>query len=489
MNVSRTAESIEIGVKSFTDDDQRLFAAISLDVNPLHMDPLVARRLLTGRQAVHGIHVLLVAIEFWRNARNDRPTSLSCNFNNLISVDDQVVFSQKMSDANRYIIEARVNGLLCIGINIGTAKMMVSETASGVSRLDEDVNFVDNLSSPLNAQPETHLGKTYAIDLRGEDYSSQFPGSYRYYGGSGFAAICSLSYIVGMVCPGLHSIFTSFDLQFPDPTRCNNVLRFRCEAYDDRFGLFDIRLRGCAEGHIRAFLRPSPPELPSVAELAKFVGPAEFEGTTTLIIGGSRGLGAVTAKILAAGGGDIVITYASGIEQALQISEEINNLRRSTCAIARFDVTTDSFESLNVDFASLHSVYYFPTPRIFTKKATVFDPQIFLELYLFYVRKFYDLCAYLEAVAEKPLQVFFPSSVAIEERPRDITEYAMAKAAAEVLVVDINKYFKLVCVSAARLPRLNTDQTATIYKNISTQSNVDVLLPIVRSLNARISRK
>jgi hypothetical protein len=132
----------------------------------------------------------------------------------------------------------------------------------------------------------------------------------------------------------------------------------------------------------------------------------------------------------------------------------------------------------------LHSIYYFPTPRIFSKKAVVFDSKIFQEFYLFYVSQFYGLCAYLEAAAGKPLQVFFPSSVYVEDRPRDFTEYAMAKSAAEILIADINKHFKHVSIVTARLPRLNTDQNATIFKNISAHSNVDVLLPIVRSLNA-----
>src|SRR5258706_13144889 len=110
MNHSQTGGAREIGRRSFTDQDQKLFAAISLDVNPLHMDPLAARRLMTGKQAVHGVHVLLAAVELWRNERNARPTSLKCNFPNLIGVGDGVVFSQTDRNASSTIIEARVNG-------------------------------------------------------------------------------------------------------------------------------------------------------------------------------------------------------------------------------------------------------------------------------------------------------------------------------------------------------------------------------------------
>ncbi len=36
----------------FTSDDQLAFAKLSGDYNPLHMDPIYARRLLFGRQVV-----------------------------------------------------------------------------------------------------------------------------------------------------------------------------------------------------------------------------------------------------------------------------------------------------------------------------------------------------------------------------------------------------------------------------------------------------
>jgi hypothetical protein len=192
---------------------------------------------------------------------------------------------------------------------------------------------------------------------------------------------------------------------------------------------------------------------------------------------------------LAAGGGNVVITYAMGFEQALEINDEINHWRKSACEMVKFDLTTDSFKSMSLPFDSLDSVYYFPTPRIFIKKAAVFDPEMFREFSLFYVSKFYELCRHLEEVVGKPIQIFFPSTVFIEGRPPGVTEYAMAKSAAEVLIADINKYFKTVSVISARLPRLDTDQTATMFKNMRTESNVETLLPLIRSFNSRIDRK
>ena len=44
--------------------------------------------------------------------------------------------------------------------------------------------------------------------------------------------------------------------------------------------------------------------------------PGEFANVRALVIGGSRGLGEITAKIIAAGGGDVWITYRRGKEDA-----------------------------------------------------------------------------------------------------------------------------------------------------------------------------
>ena len=47
----------------FTSEDQLAFADLSGDFNPLHLDPVLARRLLFGRQVVHGLHALLWSLD------------------------------------------------------------------------------------------------------------------------------------------------------------------------------------------------------------------------------------------------------------------------------------------------------------------------------------------------------------------------------------------------------------------------------------------
>jgi hypothetical protein len=50
--------------RTFTLQDQIAFAKFSGDYNPLHIDPVAARRLMFGAPVVHGIHSLLWALEY-----------------------------------------------------------------------------------------------------------------------------------------------------------------------------------------------------------------------------------------------------------------------------------------------------------------------------------------------------------------------------------------------------------------------------------------
>jgi NAD(P)-dependent dehydrogenase (short-subunit alcohol dehydrogenase family) len=72
--------------------------------------------------------------------------------------------------------------------------------------------------------------------------------------------------------------------------------------------------------------------------ISGLVGAQDFAGALALIVGGSRGLGAVTAKAIAAGGGSIIVTYVRGREDAVRLAEEINTARREVvCTVLAYD--------------------------------------------------------------------------------------------------------------------------------------------------------
>jgi len=56
----------------FTSADQRRFATLSGDVNPVHLDAVASRRVAAGEPIVHGMHLLLRALEIHSLARRRR---------------------------------------------------------------------------------------------------------------------------------------------------------------------------------------------------------------------------------------------------------------------------------------------------------------------------------------------------------------------------------------------------------------------------------
>ncbi len=128
-------------------------------------------------------------------------------------------------------------------------------------------------------------------------------------------------------------------------------------------------------------------------------------------------------------------------------------------------------------------LYYFATPQIGRRKTGLFDAQRHAEFQACYVQSFYDLFTTLHAAAPEGLKGFYPSSVFVEERPAGMTEYAMAKAAGEILCADINATLAKARITISRLPRLPTDQTASVTP-VTTDEPVQALLPLIRAVQA-----
>jgi len=473
-----------LGEKIFSENDQQLFAELSGDRNPMHMDATAARRLITGRQVVHGVHVFLNALELWSRDKPAFAAHIECNFNNPVSVGDRVSFLEKEDEQGNTVIEASVSGLVCAHVTL-SAQATAPDRRAPPAPAGPAPIVLGPLAQPLDQAPATQANQTYRITTRSLHLTRHFPAACRFMGEQGAAAVVSLSYFVGMVCPGLHSVFTSFHCQ-PSPGDAGS-LEFLVRRYDHRFQLFDITFKGCIQGGIRAFVRPPPQAQATLDEIESCVRTGEFAGSHSLVIGGSRGLGELCAKILAAGGARVTISYASGSTDAQRIQDEICASGNGECHIQRLDLTAPNLDWAQIVPADTDTIYFFATPRIFRKKVGLFDADLFREFSLYYLERFHDLCRHLEErPGDRRVKVFLPSTVFITDRPKGMAEYAMAKAAAEILVEEINGSFKNVFVVSARLPRLNTDQTASIFKQ-ATESNLDVMLPIIRSLQENAS--
>src|SRR5262249_39607500 len=100
-----------------------------------------------------------------------------------------------------------------------------------------------------------------------------------------------------------------------------------------------------------------------------------------------------------------------------------------------------------------------------------------------YVDGFWQLSQALRAQNPR-VRFFYPSSVFVDYPPPGMTEYAMAKAAGEVLCAGLNASQAPLHIEVARLPRLPPDQTASITAS-ETADPVASLLPILHRVQSQ----
>jgi hypothetical protein len=320
-------------------------------------------------------------------------------------------------------------------------------------------------------QMEGLAGRAF-LAMPEDSMAQRFPSASRWVG-----ALTCISRIAGMECPGRYSMISAIKLEM-DAGPAASGLSWEISRVDDRVRRVDIDVAGMGvRGQCQAFALQPPAPQASMEEIAGLVASGEFAGQRALVVGGSRGLGELTAKVIAAGGGIPVITYAVGKDDAERVAEEIRAFG-SACETLQYDARREAELSPGEQLAGLtapvSTLYYYATKRIAPTSGVGFDRAAFDEYVDFYVAGF-------EAVwkATRPVCAFYPSTVYVDERPAGLTEYAMAKAAGEVMCADLE-------VIVERLPRLPTDQTVTIVPEESGDS-LEILLPIIRKVQWRLA--
>jgi hypothetical protein len=470
--------------RSFTMADQIRFATVSGDHNPMHIDVVFARRTQAGEPAVHGIHLLLWALDVLARANDGQPAirRLTARFNRFVAVDEMVAaVPAKRNEANaRFDL---VVDILAAGLTVAQITVDYGRPAHGPNAL-----FFTAVSAPadpynLAFEEMEGLSGRLAFASAAESAAAMFPALSGWLGSRRVAALAASSLLVGMVCPGLHSIYGSLAVDVCDEKDPEDRLDFRVVSADPRFRLVRSAIVGGGlYGTVESLLRVPPVRQESSHDLIDLVGPGEFASGTALVVGGSRGLGEVTGKLLAMGGAKVVITYRVGRTEADAVVDDIR-AAGGTCDLLAYDASKAAGPQLSTLGDAPTHAYYFASPTIFRAQSALFA-RARLDAFLnTYVDGFLDLAQALRA-RRRDVSLFYPSSEFVEERPRGMIEYAMAKAAGETLCSEMNLTWAPLHVTVERLPRLLTDQTASI---IGTRfaSSAERLLPVVRQVQSR----
>ena len=456
--------------------DQRWFAARSGDWNPLHVDALKARRLLFGGAVVHGMHVVMWAIDeaLATRKRAGRIVRLNAKFDNPLLVGAEATIDVDDPEAEQ--VQVLVRGEReCASISLDFSDgswendngLPVGKppTAPPLVRTIEDV---DGLQGKL------------ALYRPAQDLAAAYPVLLKRLGKGGVSALLASSRLVGIECPGLHSIFGGLDVTFSD-TGGAASLDYKVVRADRRFSMVSIQLDGSvARGQARAFMRPAPVEQPGSRQLKQQVNRDEFAGHKVLVIGGSRGLGEVAAKIIGAGGGEVILTYHLGAEEASRIVEDIETAGGRARAIC-FDATAgrnDLRKSLDT-VQDLNGVLYFSAPKIVLGKPRIFNAALFRMLSDMFVSAPCNVATEIASRCCTSALQFYPSTTFLDRPGDGGTEYCAAKAAGEVAWQQYAAAYPDLRFVAERLPPLQTDQTADLQGGHAAEP-APVILDLLR---------
>jgi len=467
-------------MKCFSIKDQLLFSTLSGDNNPIHLDAIYARRTVWGKPVVHGVHIVLRAINEWLSStqlKSCELTDISVEFLNVLLIDEEPneIIKDNGKEVSIQIMNSYGNLITKILFNY------VIKSKNKVFNFNSKISKDDVIEHSIAAF--TTLSETITIPLciNFSLLKKMYPDSFSILNLGQISLLLNTTRCVGNRWPGLNSIYHKLDIKFTNKRILNSKVLYTIKKVHTKLNFIDIECQcDIGFGSIRAFVRPSFSQQASVRELASKVSYNEFHNQKALVIGGSRGIGEVVVKLIALGGAEVLFTFVKGTEDANRVIESLNdvNINIETQQYDTLMPTQESIEKI-IHFQPTH-IYYFATPAISQGKKNTFTIKLlynFIEYYLNSFIKLLELFSY-------PTTLFYPSSVFVEELTDGMWEYSISKYAGELLCMYINKYRHRTSVFSPRLPRIVTDQTVSLLP-IKTKKAEDVMLPLLRQFHLK----
>ena len=470
----------ELTHRTFTLDDLNWFAAASGDWNPIHVDPVQARRLLTGDVVVHGMFALIWALNVFFDLELVPVRKIKANFSKPVLVGRKLRLFREISnltDTNTLRLSVRDESieLIVVLLTLGGSTFDTLPHSEQPPQVQPKIKQFSDLSGAADV---------LKIMAQASDIKKEFYHASQSLGSMPVAALMGLSRLVGMECPGMHSVLTGIDLDL-DSSNIGSSLTWHVSRLTVPQAPVRMSIDGSGlKGWIDVFMRPVPVSQLSMVDVTKsLTNFGSFAGQVALVVGGSRGIGELTAKIIAAGGGEVILTFLDGYSDASRVVDEIIKNGGRASAL-QMDVTCPeiALKKLKSSNAIPTHLYYFAAPRIAINKKSGFDISLWKAFITVFVEAFSNVVLGVKSLVPT-LHVFYPSTVFIDELPSGYAEYVAAKLAGESLCRHLTKHTSNLDILVRRLPRILTDQTVGLIQ-LPTSDPLPLMLDIIRSMHS-----
>lgn len=459
-----------IAKRTFKLSNQLEFANISGDFNPIHVDADAAKKTISGECIVHGMNALLWTLDALLQKYDISISEIKVDFQNPIKLEQEVSL-HLYADANKMELISQENEKLL------TVKYVVDKVndigGSSLGQLKKlpSAYFAEFSNFEINQEILSIYGGDEAKVAETFPFLSKAIGIHRVY------EISLLSNIVGMQMPGLHSMFISCGISLNDGSKLE-APKYQIIEKHDRFKMLKIWYQGKnITSEIVALERPyyTPKTCDEIKKISFDLG-SELKEKKILVIGGSRGIGAVFAKLASLMGAQVAITYSSSETDARDVCKDIEKHTNSNPHFQQLDVT--NFEQLKDIKLNYDILCYFASPKIFNQSSNHFNDALFSNFYEVYCESFKII--FEKFVQSKGQIAYYPSTIALEQDVKGIAEYKLAKEMGEKLCSSLSKKHNCKII-VDRLERTETDQTTNVLRTPSLNP-VDVAVAIAKKI-------
>ncbi len=442
------------------------FANSSGDWNPIHYDKEISRRYITEEPISHGILTLLKVLNEYSYTKQVHFLFLKCNFIQPIYPNfEYKLFSESISTEsdNLYLFS---NNILIFNCNL----------KYDYEKIESNNNIIykePKKSIPLNPSFKDLKDSKGRLDLliKSNFIETNFSSLIKSNSIHSLVSLISTSRLVGMVCPGFNSLYSSLSVSFTQ-NLSYKYLQWNAISTSRKFLPINIIFKSSGlEGSLSTFYREELVDQLSIQQLKTKVKIKEFSVKNILVIGGSRGLGELTAKLLSMRKANLTLTFNKGNKDANRIVKDIiDSGGKAKCAhlnVLNLD-TIDEFIKSHFQF---DQIYVYASPRIKESTKCIFDFELFEKYNSFYVKTLLKLVEAVSKNKSKQVNIFYPSTIFLDEEINSaFSEYTSSKLLGETIGRNISKKYSNIKIISSRLPRMLTDQTSKVNSSLIEDS-------------------